>query len=33
MWDGRDPSLGKLFRSLEDRLGDDVWVLDPTELV
>jgi ribonuclease HI len=32
VWDGRDESLGKLFRSLEDRLGDDVWVLDPNAL-
>ncbi|MGH9043088.1 MAG: ribonuclease H family protein [Acidimicrobiia bacterium] len=31
VWDGRDPALGKLVRSLEDRLGDDVWILDPTE--
>ena len=23
-------ALGKLFRSLEDHLGDDVWVVDPT---
>ena len=29
--DGRRRS-GRLFRSLEDHLGDDVWVLDPTEL-
>jgi hypothetical protein len=33
VWDGRDAALGKLFRSLEDRLGDDVWVIDPSELV
>ena len=32
VWDGVDPALGKLFRSLEDHLGDDVWVVDPTEL-
>jgi ribonuclease HI/uncharacterized phage-like protein YoqJ len=32
VWDGRDESLGRLFRSLEDHLGDDVWVLDPTTL-
>ncbi len=31
VWDGRDPALGKLVRSLEDRLGDDVWIVDPTE--
>ncbi len=29
MWDGEDAALGRLFRSLEDRLGDDVWVVDP----
>ncbi len=33
VWDGLDAGLGKLFRSLEDRLGDDVWVIDPGELV
>jgi len=33
VWDGVDAGLGKLFRSLEDRLGDDVWVIDPGELV
>jgi uncharacterized phage-like protein YoqJ len=32
VWDGKDPALGRLFRSLEDHLGDDVWVLDPNEL-
>jgi ribonuclease HI/uncharacterized phage-like protein YoqJ len=32
VWDGRDPALGRLFRSLEDHLGEDVWVLDPSEL-
>ena len=32
VWDGVDPALGKLHRSLEDHLGDDVWVLDPAEL-
>ncbi len=31
VWDRVDPALGKLHRSLEDHLGDDVWVLDPTE--
>jgi len=31
VWDRTDAALGKLFRSLEDHLGDDVWVLDPTE--
>jgi ribonuclease HI/uncharacterized phage-like protein YoqJ len=33
VWDGEDAALGRLFRSLEDRLGDDVWVIDPGELV
>ncbi len=33
VWDGVDAALGRLFRSLEDRLGADVWVVDPTELV
>ena len=32
VWDGKDPALGRLFRSLEDHLGEDVWVLDPNEL-
>jgi ribonuclease HI len=30
VWDGEDPAVAKLTRSLEDHLGDDVWVLDPT---
>jgi len=30
IWDGADPALGKLARSLEDHLGDAVWVVDPT---
>jgi ribonuclease HI/uncharacterized phage-like protein YoqJ len=29
VWDGQDPVLGKLVRSLEEKLGDDVWVVDP----
>ena len=32
VWDGSDPALGKLFRSMGQRLGDDVWVLDPADL-
>lgn len=32
VWDGQDAALGKLVRSLEDRLGEDVWILDPSEL-
>ena len=29
VWDGKDAALGKLVRSLEDNLGDDVWIVDP----
>jgi ribonuclease HI/uncharacterized phage-like protein YoqJ len=29
VWDGKDPALGKLVRSLEDNLADDVWIVDP----
>ena len=32
VWDGQDPALRRLARSLEDHLGDDVWVVDPGEL-
>ena len=32
VWDGEDSSLAKLARSLEDHL-DDVWVVDPNEVV
>ena len=32
VWDGQDEALGKLYRSLEDHLGADVWVLDPLTL-
>lgn len=32
VWDRTDAALGKLARSLEDHLGDDVWILDPGEL-
>ena len=32
VWDGQDAALGKAVRSLEDRLGDDVWIMDPGEL-
>ncbi len=31
VWDGRDPALGKLVRTLEDRLDGDVWIVDPAE--
>jgi ribonuclease HI len=33
VWDGADEALGRLVRSLADRLGDDVTVVDPAELV
>ena len=33
VWDGTDAALGKVHRSLVDHLGEDVWVVDPTELV
>ncbi len=29
VWDEQDKALGKLARSLEDHLGDDVWILNP----
>lgn len=29
VWDGQDPRLGKLVRSLETHLGEDVWLVDP----
>jgi uncharacterized phage-like protein YoqJ len=30
VWDGKDPALGKMVRSLQDHLGEaEVWVLDP----
>jgi ribonuclease HI len=32
VWDGADSGLRRLHRSLEDHLGEDVWVLDPGEL-
>ncbi len=32
VWDGEDPRLGRLHRSLVDHLGDDVWLLRPQEL-
>jgi ribonuclease HI/uncharacterized phage-like protein YoqJ len=33
VWDGQDANLGRLRRSLEDHLGEDVWIVDPNELV
>jgi ribonuclease HI len=32
VWDGDDDLVGRSVRSLQEQLGDDVWVLDPTEL-
>jgi ribonuclease HI/uncharacterized phage-like protein YoqJ len=32
VWDGADPALGRLVRTLEDRLDDDVWLVNPAEL-
>jgi ribonuclease HI/uncharacterized phage-like protein YoqJ len=32
VWDQVDQMLGSVHRSLCDHLGDDVWVVDPTEL-
>ena len=32
VWDGKDELLGRLHRSLEDHIGDDVWIVDPAEL-
>ena len=29
VWDGQDPTLSRLAHSLEDHLGDDVWILEP----
>jgi ribonuclease HI/uncharacterized phage-like protein YoqJ len=29
VWDGEDQLLGRLVRSLEDHLGDDVWIVAP----
>ena len=29
VWDGHDAALGKLVRTLEDKLPDEVWILDP----
>ncbi len=29
VWDGRDPSVGRLVRTLESHLGDEVWIVTP----
>jgi ribonuclease HI/uncharacterized phage-like protein YoqJ len=31
VWDRTDATLSRLVQQLESRLGDDVWVVDPTE--
>ena len=33
VWDGKDAALAKLHRALEDQVGDDVWVVDPSDFV
>jgi ribonuclease HI/uncharacterized phage-like protein YoqJ len=32
VWNGADPALARLVRTLEDRLDGDVWLVDPAEL-
>jgi uncharacterized phage-like protein YoqJ len=33
VWDGQDPAVGKLVRSLRDRLGEEnVWVVSPADV-
>ena len=32
VWDGVDDLVGRQVRTFEDRLGDDVWTIDPNEL-
>jgi ribonuclease HI len=29
VWDGEDPMLGKLYRTLCEKLDDDVWIVEP----
>jgi len=29
VWDRKDPTLSRLARSLDDHLGEDVWILEP----
>jgi ribonuclease HI len=31
IWDGEDDLVGKLVRSLQEPLGDEVWIIDPAE--
>lgn len=32
VWDGQDALLGKVVRALETAVGDEVWIVDPTEI-
>ncbi len=32
VWDGRDPLLAKQVKALEKSVGDEVWIVDPSEL-
>ncbi len=32
VWDGKDPRLAKTVRAFEQALGDNVWVVDPSEV-
>jgi ribonuclease HI/uncharacterized phage-like protein YoqJ len=32
VWDGRDALLGKQVKALEKQVGDEVWIVDPSEL-
>ena len=32
VWDGQDALLAKTVRALEQKVGDEVWIIDPTEL-
>jgi len=32
VWDGEDERVGRLTRSFEDHLGDDVWIVNPSEV-
>ena len=29
VWDGRDEHLGRLARTLDEQLAEDVWILEP----
>jgi ribonuclease HI/uncharacterized phage-like protein YoqJ len=32
VWDGRDAILGRQVKALEQQVGDEVWIVDPSEL-